>query len=68
MHLLTRSMIKLHPDMNAVCWIYFLGDSELVVAAVSNSDNYSTIKEPVIIQYKLQSKKNLSKLNIFEIL
>lgn len=68
MHLLTRILIKLHPDMNAVFWIYFLEDSELVVPAVSNSDNYFTIKE--LSQFKPQSKKFIYniKLNIFEIL
>lgn len=49
MHLLTRSMIKLHPDMNAVFWIYFLEDSELVVPAVSNFNKYFTNKVSVII-------------------
>lgn len=64
---MTRSMIKLHPDMNAVFWIYFLENSEPVVPVVSNSDNNITIDEPVIIHFKPRSK-NLLKLNISEIL
>lgn len=48
-HLLTRSMIKLHPDMNVVFWIYFLENSEPVVPVVSNSNNYFIIKVSVII-------------------